>query len=286
VNIRRTVARTIRIHGRGLHSGSPVTLRIHPYGEGIVFRCAGESVRAHPGNVTGTFRATTLGGISTVEHLMSAFAGASVTGALVELTAPELPGLDGSARGFADAIAGAGTSVLGPAPERVVAGPVTARDGLASIVIRPGTGRWTCTYDLGDRWPGALTVRATLPGEYGSAVAWARTCVLAEDIPAARRAGLGGGLDSGSVVIIGPGGYANPVRSPDEPARHKLLDLIGDLWLAGIPLDRMDVTAIRPGHTIGVRAAALLARGRPVRDSADAQALAQPAQLGATGLPA
>jgi UDP-3-O-[3-hydroxymyristoyl] N-acetylglucosamine deacetylase len=265
VSVRRTVARTIRIRGRGLHSGSPLTLRIHPYGEGIVFRCAGESVRARPANVTGTFRATTLGGISTVEHLMSAFAAASVSGALVELTAPEVPGLDGSARGFADAIAEAGTSVLGPAPERAVSGTVTVRRGPASIVIRPGTGRWSCTYDLGDRWPGALTARTTLPGEYGAAVAWARTCVLAEEIPWAREAGLGRGLDAGGVVVIGPDGYANPVRSPDEPARHKLLDLIGDLWLAGVPLDRMDVTAVRPGHTTGVRAAALLARRWPER---------------------
>jgi UDP-3-O-[3-hydroxymyristoyl] N-acetylglucosamine deacetylase len=260
VSVRRTVARSIRIRGRGLHSGSPVTLRIHPYGEGIVFRCGGESVRAHPGNVSGTFRATTLGGISTVEHLMSAFAAASVSGALVELTAPEVPGLDGSAREFADAIAETGTSVLGPAPERVAAGTVAVRRGPASIVIRPGAGRWSCTLDLGDRWPGALTVRATLPGEYAGAVAWARTFVLVEEISRARQAGLGGGLDSGSVVVIGPDRYANPVRAPDEPARHKLLDLIGDLWLAGVPLDLMDVTAIRPGHATGVRAAALLAR--------------------------
>jgi UDP-3-O-[3-hydroxymyristoyl] N-acetylglucosamine deacetylase len=263
--MRRTVARTIRIRGRGLHSGSPLKLRIHPYGEGIVFRCGGESVRAHPGNVTGTFRATTLGGISTVEHLMSAFAAASVSSALVELTAPEVPGLDGSARGFADAIAEAGTSVLGPAPERVVAGTITVRSGPTSIVIRPGTGQWSCTYDLGDRWPGALTAKATLPGEYGAAVAWARTIVLAEEIPQARRAGLGGGLDSDSVVIIGPDGYTNPVRAPDEPARHKLLDLVGDLWLAGVPLDMMDVDAIRPGHSTGVRAASLLAQRWPER---------------------
>jgi UDP-3-O-[3-hydroxymyristoyl] N-acetylglucosamine deacetylase len=262
VSVHRTVSRTIRIRGRGLHSGSPLTLRIHPHDDGIVFRCRGESVRAHPANVTGTFRATTVGGISTVEHLMSAFAGASVRGAIVELTAPELPGLDGSAKEFADAIADAGTSALDTAPERPFRGTVTVRDGPASIVIRPGTGRWTCTYDLGDRWPGALTVRAQLPGEYGAAVAWARTCIVAEEIPAALRAGLGGGLDSDSVVVIGPDGYANPVRSPDEPARHKLLDLVGDLWLAGVPLDLLDVTAVRPGHSTAVRAAALLARQR------------------------
>jgi UDP-3-O-[3-hydroxymyristoyl] N-acetylglucosamine deacetylase len=262
VSVHRTVARTIRIRGRGLHSGSPLTLWVHPHDDGIVFRCRGESVRAHPDNVTGTFRATTVGGVSTVEHLMSAFAGASVGGAIVELTAPELPGLDGSAKEFADAIADAGTSALDRPPERPFRGTVTVRDGAASIVIRPGTGRWTCTYDLGDRWPGALTVRAELPGEYGVAVAWARTCIVAEEIPGALRAGLGGGLDSDSVVVIGPDGYANPVRSPDEPARHKLLDLIGDLWLAGVPLDQLDVTAVRPGHSTAVRAAALLARQR------------------------
>src|SRR6185312_7881739 len=96
-------------------------------------------------------------------------------------------------------------------------GTVAVRRGPARIVIRPGTGQWSCTLDLGDRWPGALTVHATLPGEYAATVAWARTFVPAEEIPRARQAGLGGGLDSRSVVIIGPDGYANPVRAPDEP---------------------------------------------------------------------
>jgi UDP-3-O-acyl-N-acetylglucosamine deacetylase len=236
---------------------------LHPNDEHIVFRCRGESVRAHPGNVTGTFRATTLGRIATVEHLMSAFAGAAVSDAIVELTAPEVPALDGSAKEFADAIADAGTVALdtdpGPLLSTLSTG-IVVREGPASIVIRPGSGRWCCTYDLGDRWPGALTVRARLPGEYADEIAWARTCVLTEEIAPARRAGLGRGLNSGSVVVIGPDGYANPVRSPDEPARHKLLDLAGDLWLAGVPLDRLDVTAVRPGHSTAVRAAARLAR--------------------------
>jgi UDP-3-O-[3-hydroxymyristoyl] N-acetylglucosamine deacetylase len=256
--VSRTLARSVRIRGRGLHSGTPLTLWLHPHDDGIIFRCRGESVRAHPANVTGTFRATNLGGIATVEHLMSALAGASVSGAVVELTAPEVPGLDGSAREFTEAIADAGTSVLKTDPSPLSSTAVTVEDGPTSIVIRPGSGRWRCTFDAGDRWPGALTVEAKLPDEYDTAVAWARTFTFADEIPYALRAGLGGGLDSGSVVIIGPAGYANPVRSPDEPARHKLLDLVGDLWLAGVPLDQVDVTAVRPGHRTAVRAAAAL----------------------------
>jgi UDP-3-O-[3-hydroxymyristoyl] N-acetylglucosamine deacetylase len=257
---RRTLAGSIRIGGRGLHSGVPVTLWLHPHDAGIVLRCRGESVRARPGTVTGTFRATNVGGIATVEHLMSAFAGAAVSDAMVELTAPELPGLDGSAQGFAAAIARAGTVALDTGPGPVLSETVTVRDGLTNIVVRPGTGQWRCTFDAGDRWPGALTVTARLPEEYGPAVAWARTCVFADEIVRARRAGLGGGLGSGSVLVIGRAGYANPARSPDEPARHKLLDLIGDLWLAGVPLSRLDVVAARPGHSTAVRAAALVHR--------------------------
>lgn len=259
MSVRRTIAQSILIRGRGLHSGTPVTVRLHPYDDGIVFRCRGESVRARPRNVTGTFRSTTLGGIATVEHLMSALAGAAVSAVVVELTAPELPGLDGSAKEFADAIAEAGTLVFDNDPDLHLPTTVTVEDGPTSIVIRPGSGRWRCTFDAGNRWPGALSVTATLPDEYGTAVAWARTFIRAEEIPQARRAGLGSGMDSHSVVIIGPDGYVNPVRSPDEPARHKLLDLIGDLWLAGVPLDQVDVTAVRPGHASAVRAAARLA---------------------------
>src|SRR5947209_6590941 len=93
---RLTLRREVRLSGRGLHSGVPVDLLIAPADNGIHFIYQSQSVHAVPQNVTDTRRCTRLGDISTVEHLMSAFAGLEITDAEVSVTAPELPGLDGS----------------------------------------------------------------------------------------------------------------------------------------------------------------------------------------------
>jgi len=77
-------------------------------------------------------------------------------------------------------------------------------------------------------------------------------------VPALVAQGLGQGLDMSSVVLVGPDGYANTPRFPDEPARHKLLDLVGDVYLTGVPVGLLDVTASFSGHTTNVRLATLL----------------------------
>ena len=72
--------------------------------------------------------------------------------------------------------------------------------------------------------------------------------------------GLGKGLDEKSALILGIEGYKNEARFPDEPARHKLLDLIGDLYLSGVPIRHINVVAERSGHRTNVKAAAMLAQ--------------------------
>lgn len=258
---RRTLAAPVRLTGRALHSGRPVRMVIHPADDGIVFRHGTARIRACPSSVDSTVRCTRLGGISTVEHLMSAFAGLGVTDAEVELSYPELPGLDGSASEFVAAINGSGLARIDDLPAPLLPGPVTVRHGEAVLTVRPGTGQWTYTFDL-SRWSlGSQTFRCQLPGDYQGEVAPARTIAFAAEIPAALARGLGGGLDERSVVIIGAGGYRDEPRFADEPARHKLLDLIGDLYLSGIPVGALDVTARASGHAMAVRAAALLRNG-------------------------
>ncbi|WP_211770420.1 UDP-3-O-acyl-N-acetylglucosamine deacetylase [Kutzneria sp. CA-103260] len=102
------------------------------------------------------------------------------------------------------------------------------------------------------------TFTCRLPDDYFAEVAPARTIAFAEEVPRAHELGLGRGLTAESVVLLGPTGYDNEPRFPDEPARHKLLDLAGDLYLTGIPLRRLDVTARLSGHTDAVRAASLV----------------------------
>ena len=254
---RRTVLAPVTLTGRGLHSGRPVTVRIHPSDSGIAFRCGGVRVAATPAAVTGTRWHTTVGGIGTVEHLMSAFAGLSITDAEVELSYPELPALDGSAAGY---VAVLRTQALGAAavPLPAVSLPrneVVVRTAGSSIRARAGSGVWSYTFRHGSR---TRTATHRLPADYVAEIAPARTIAIAEQVPAMVARGLGQGLDESSVLLLTPDGYANTPRFPDEPARHKLLDLVGDLYLSGVPAGLLDVEASFSGHTENVRLAAML----------------------------
>ncbi|MBP2326326.1 UDP-3-O-[3-hydroxymyristoyl] N-acetylglucosamine deacetylase [Kibdelosporangium banguiense] len=252
---RRTLAGPVRLAGRGLHSGRPVQVVVHPGDNGIAFQHNGSRTVAAPDAVTGTDRHTTLGDIATVEHIMSALSGMEITDAEIELSYPELPALDGSAAGFV-AVLGR-TQSLEPTeiflPDREIF--VSDRD--AWIRVRPGTGQWSYTY----AYCGITqTFACKLPDDYLARIARARTIAPVHEVSALLARGLGQGLDIGSVVLVGPEGYGNEPRYPDEPARHKLLDLVGDLALSGIPARCLDVTAHLSGHTTGVRMARLIAR--------------------------
>jgi len=258
---RLTVARDVVIEGRGLHSGAPSRVTIRPSGHGIHFIADGEAVEAKAENVTDTSRCTRLGHVSTVEHCLSALWGLGITDAAVEVAGGEMPGLDGSALAYVVALREAGVLGVG---ELHVDGPfsrVYHVEDQVKIAMAAGEGRWRYTYDLGDHFPGEQSYEAELtPDLYAHEIASARTIVLEREIEPARQAGLGKGLEEGGVVAIGAAGYLTEVRFGDEPARHKLLDLIGDLALSGVPACLLNVTAERSGHRTNVEAAAKLAR--------------------------
>lgn len=256
---RRTLSAPATLDGLGLHGGAPVTVTIHPGEEGLWFRSGAIRVEARPENVGDTTRCTNLGGISTIEHLMSAFAGLGVTDAEVELTAPELPALDGSAAPFVAAIEASGTADFGTFEIEPPFSRVFLQEGDIKIAIGKGEGFWRYAYSLGARWPGDMEFEMT-PGSYAAEVASARTFALAEELPAIIQAGLARGLDRDSALVLGNQGYKNEPRFEDEPARHKLLDLVGDLYLSGVPIAALDVVAERSGHRTHVQAAGMLAR--------------------------
>ncbi len=256
---RRTLAADVRLEGLGLHGGEPTVLTIHPGERGIWFLSRGERTEARPENVTDTTRCTKLGNVSTIEHLMSALAGLGVTDAEIELTAPELPALDGSALAYVNALRSAGLVDTGTFELPALYNRLFLQEDGIKIAMGKGEGFWRYVYDLGDRWPGVQEFEMT-PGAYETEVAPARTFALAEELPPIIQAGLARGLDRESALVLGIEGYKNRPRFPDEPARHKLLDLVGDLYLSGVPVAALDVVAEKSGHRTHVKAAAMLAQ--------------------------
>jgi UDP-3-O-[3-hydroxymyristoyl] N-acetylglucosamine deacetylase len=258
---RKTLKREVVFQGLGLHSGTPVEVTVRPASKGIRFIHGREKTVASPENVTDTSRCTRVGGISTVEHLMSAFAGLEVTDADVELTAPEMPAEDGSSVAYVRALIAAGFEVIG---EATVAGPfarVFAQDHGANVAISSGSGHWRYHFHSGSRWPHDQTYETVqVTSDYKTQIAPARTFGFVEELPAILEAGYAQGLDLTTALVLGLAGYQNEPMFSDEPARHKLLDLIGDLALAGVPIRFLNVTAERSGHRLNVAAANLLAR--------------------------
>ena len=257
--LRQTVADDVHFEGLGLHSGVPVKVTVRPGEKGIAFRAGSARWEAFAENVTDTTRSTRLGEVATVEHMMSALAGLEITDAEIEVVGGEMPALDGSSINFVEPIVAVGLEKVGEGEVHPPFKRIFIQEEKYKIAIAKGEGHWQYTYDLGDRWPGQQTFESfSVPLEYKREIAPARTFALAEEIPMVLQMGLAKGLDQETALVLGIEGYKNDPRFEDEPARHKLLDLIGDLYLSGIPVRFLNVSAERSGHASNVRAAAQL----------------------------
>lgn len=257
---RRTLRTSVPFVGLGLHTGEPVTVTVRPGDQGIAFRVGGERTPARPENVTDTTRSTKLGSVGTIEHLMSAFAGLEITDAEVEVEGVELPAMDGSAKPYVEGLVAAGFEDLSEVELPSLYKRIYLQEDRIKIAIAKGDGHWRYEYGTDTRWPHLQTYEtADAPRDYAAEIAPARTFELAERVPAILAAGLAKGLDETSALILDAEGYQNEPRFFDEPARHKLLDLLGDLYLAGVPARFLSVVAERSGHRANVKAAAQLA---------------------------
>ena len=257
--VRRTLKAEVELGGLGLHSGAPVVVKIKPGDQGIRFSRGGEVVNARPENVVDTSRCTRLSNVSTIEHLMSAFCGSEITDADVELDAAELPGLDGSSVEYVKAFYQVGLEEIGKGATLELFRRVFVKDGDVEISVGKGHGSWRFMFDTGDRWLGQQTFEThDAIADYAFEIAPARTTAFIEEVEMARKMGLGLGLDETSVVVIGQDRYETSARFQDEPARHKLLDVMGDLYLSSVPARSLSVVAERSGHRLNVKAAAMI----------------------------
>jgi UDP-3-O-acyl N-acetylglucosamine deacetylase len=276
VRRQRTLAEPAEVHGIGMVTGKKVRLRFCPAtsDSGVAFLrtdIAGATpIPARVESVTGTARRTTLGTapnqVTLVEHVLAALSGMRVDNCLVEIDGPEPPGLDGSSEAYANTLLETGTVLqAGRRPRLGLTEPVTvARDGaVLSIYPREGD-ELLISYllDYGPRSPIApqSLTQVINPDRFRQELARCRTYVLEHEALELQRQGVGRHLKPSEVLVFGPKGLIdNRLRFPDEPARHKILDLVGDLALCGFDLVG-HVVAYRSGHPLNVELARALTR--------------------------
>lgn len=205
--------------------------------------------------VTDTQRSTTLGKgsvkIHTVEHVLAALAGVGVTNAIIELDANEPPIADGSSREFAKIIQEAGVvAQTDPAEPYAITQPIELSEGETQMAVFPHAGfKITCTSsDKAGRFTQFFSIEIT-PETWERELSHARTFCFYEEIEFLIRNGLikGGSLENAIVIRDDAVLTTEPLRYPEEFVRHKILDIIGDLSLAGRPI-RGHVIAVKPSH--------------------------------------
>jgi UDP-3-O-[3-hydroxymyristoyl] N-acetylglucosamine deacetylase len=262
----KTLGKAVHLDGIGVHGGQKAVVTLHPAeaNHGIVFRrvdIAGPNnlIPARWDQVVNTNLCTVIGSdagltISTVEHLMAALAGCEIDNVLVDIDGPEAPIMDGSSAPFVDLIVSAGSRSQ-DAPRRAlqIQQAIEIDDGHKHLSIQPHkylSVDFQLEFENSGLASGHLAVNL-VNGTFNKSISPARTFGFRSDIEALQAAGygLGGSLDNALVVdgetILNEGG----LRFKDEFVRHKILDCVGDFYLAGGPV-LGQIKAIRAGHAL------------------------------------
>ena len=294
MELQQTLRKSYKFEGKGLHTGKPVKMTLNPanVNTGIVFKRTDlpgtPEIPALAEYVTNTSRSTTLSDgvctVITVEHILSAMTGMGIDNVLVELDNEEIPILDGSARMYVEAIQKDGLKVQ-DAPRHFVdlkeeVEIINEKTGSVVRVTPAHKLSYDIQIDFDSKVVGVQNAHWCPRQDYSKEIAPCRTFVFFHELEYLLGHNLikGGDVDNAIVIVEHPveqeqldrmsvlfnkpklrideKGYLNNIRLfyPDECARHKLLDLIGDLRLCGGFL-RAKVTAVRSGHTINTEAA-------------------------------
>ncbi len=248
-----TLAGEISITGTGVHSGAPVSIVLCPADSNTGFRfhlangeADGTEIEGDHGNVSGVTLCTVIGdgngaSVATVEHLLAALRGLGVDNAIIEIDSPEVPIMDGSSVRFVEAIDEIGLVEL-DAPRRYlkVLKRVTVEEGGAFGELRPHNGfHLDVEIDFDSELVGRQRIEIDLnPGSFRRELSRARTFGFMKDVESLWKAGLALGASLENTVAIGDDRIINRegLRYPDEFVRHKALDAVGDLALAGAPI--------------------------------------------------
>lgn len=271
----RTIAHPVSINGPGFLTGADVKLQFVPAPAytGMVFVRTDlpgrPQVPARLDNVTGTRRRTTLGTaprcVGLVEHVLAALAGLRLDNCFIEVNAPEPPGLDGSAQGFVNLLRQAGTQTQ-DAPRELwtVDRPVIVQQSDASLGLHPHPepelrASFFLDYGLHSSIGWQTHSLSVAPQSFGNELASCRTFILAEEVRELKKQGLGKRTQVSDLLVFGPSGpINNRLRFANEPARHKILDIVGDLSLLGLDLHG-HLVAYRSGHPLNIALARALA---------------------------
>ena len=272
----RTIKEPLVIEGVGLQTGKPVRLALRgsPANSGINFvrtdlpnkpllnvRSIDLDKLARPERRT----ILALGPlqIQTTEHLMAALFGLGIDNILIELDNIELPGLDGSAKGFVDAIKSS-SIVEQNAPKKIlkIDKPIKCEGKDSSIEAFPSDDlriSYTLSYENASLGTQSFDIILN-EGSFEKEIAPARTFCLEEEAEALLKMGLGKGANYENTLVMAKSGPINNVlRFPDEPVRHKILDLVGDLYLLGFPVSGR-IVARKSGHNLNIEFVSKLKR--------------------------
>ncbi len=257
-----TLAKAVSMTGTSLHEGHPVTLTLKPAtaGSGITIVRTdrdGAKVHVHPRNIQEIQRRTLLmeNGVEvhTVEHVLAALYGLGVDNAVLELSAPEPPAGDGSSKAFVELVREAGiVELAAERPEFTPTETIEVGDGKVSIKVEPHASGLVVNYtlDYGVPFMPRTTVEfAVTPESFEQQIGPARTFCLEKEAQMLQAMGFGKGANTRNTLVVSPQGpLENSLRFEDEYARHKLLDVVGDLAVTGLRLNAK-VTAVKSGHS-------------------------------------
>ena len=244
----QTIKSSFSLSGISIHSGKDCTATFRPAktNSGIYFIYQGKKFEALIKNLGSTQRETCIGEVKLVEHILAAAYGLGIDNLEIELSHFEAPILDGSAAPFLEAFKN--TGIIEQEAKKsflIISKILSVSEGDSSLEIRPYNG-----FKINFMVEFPMIGRQTL--EYNGnfeAIAAARTFGYLSEFEALKAKNLALGASIENALVVGPNGYLNTPRYPDEPVRHKILDLIGDLALLGRPI-KGEISAVKSGHKL------------------------------------